>query len=325
MTVAASVIRGASIARSPPNANAHGGNIMGKPAHGGDLYTPKHTESTGEPASIERPETGTRLSAKEIHANILGSAEAELERSASALLFSAVAAGLTIGFSFLAGGWVRGFAEPPLEKLVVALVYPLGFAFVIFSRNELYTENTLEPVIPLLHNRDAETFRKVGRLWVLLIAGNLLGALLFAAVMALTDAIPATIRSDLLAIATESTSDGFALTFYRAIFAGWLLALLTWLLASSQDRVSHLVLIWLATVPIAALEFRHSIVGSVEAFYRAFDGSAGWGSMVGNFIVPALLGNGLGGVTIVTLLNYGQVSADSGGKADGTPAGRGAP
>jgi formate/nitrite transporter FocA (FNT family) len=285
---------------------------MGKKAEGGDLYVPKHTKITGEPASIERPETGTRLSAKEIHANILGSAEEELERSSLSLLFSAVAAGLTIGFSFLAGGWVRGFAQPAYQNLVVSLVYPLGFAFIIFARNELYTENTLEPVIPLLHKRDAATLADVARLWVLLIMGNLVGAFVFAAVIALTDAIPPSMRADLQSIATQSTSDGFGLTFYRAIFAGWLLALLTWLLASGHDRVAQLALIWLATVPIAAFEFRHSIVGAVEAFYRVFDGSAGWGDMVGNFILPAVLGNGVGGVSIVTLLNFGQVSSDSG-------------
>jgi formate/nitrite transporter FocA (FNT family) len=70
------------------------------------------------------------------------------------------------------------------------------------------------------------------------------------------------------------------------------------------------VLIWLCTAPISALHFRHSIVGSIEAFYRAALGDAGWGAMLGEFIVPSVLGNAVGGVLLVALLNYGQVLAD---------------
>ena len=50
----------------------------------------------------EEPESGTRLTAVEIHDNILEPAEKEMERPAASLLWSALASGLVIGFSFLA-------------------------------------------------------------------------------------------------------------------------------------------------------------------------------------------------------------------------------
>jgi formate/nitrite transporter FocA (FNT family) len=96
------------------------------------------------------------------------------------------------------------------------------------------------------------------------------------------------------------------LTLYHGIFAGWLIALLTWLLASTHQTGAQLALIWLLTAPIAAFEFKHSIVGSTEAFYRAWAGSAGWGSMSA-FILAAVIGNTIGGVLLVAILNYGQV------------------
>jgi len=89
--------------------------------------------------------------------------------------------------------------------------------------------------------------------------------------------------------------------------AGWLIALLTWLMASTHESIAHLVLIWLTTAPIALLNFRHSIVGSVEAFYRVAAGTSSIGEMFGQFIVPAVIGNTIGGVVLVALLNYGQV------------------
>ena len=111
-------------------------------------------------------------------------------------------------------------------------------------------------------------------------------------------------------IAAESASGGFGEVFYKAIFGGWLIALLTWLLASTTDTMAQLCLIWVTTVPISAFHFRHSIAGSVEAFYRAITGTAGWGEMFGGFVFPALLGNAIGGVLLVALFNYAQVAEE---------------
>lgn len=266
------------------------------------------------PKSVEKPEAGTRLSAAEIHDNIVGPAKEEMERSAWALLWSALASGLAIGFSFLGGAYVQTLVDAPrYAHFVAGAAYPLGFIFVIFARSELFTENTLEPVIPFLHKRDRETLRKLLRLWGLLLLGNLVGAALFAWVLYQAPIVAdATVREKLLDIATRATSDGFALTFLRGIMAGWLIAMLTWLLASTQESVAHLMLIWLTTAPIAWFEFRHSIVGSVEAFYRVNAGSAGLMEMVSQFIVPAVVGNAIGGVVLVALLNYGQVHRERG-------------
>jgi formate/nitrite transporter FocA (FNT family) len=277
----------------------------------GDV-TEKTKTLPDQPTSVERPEAGTRLSAAEIHDNVLGPAEKELERSTGALLWSSLTAGLTIGFSFLAGGFVQTLVPERFAHAAAGVVYPLGFIFVVFARSELFTENTLEPVIPLLHNRDAETFGKMMRLWGLLLIGNLIGAVLFALVMQRTAILDPEIRTKLEQMATLTTSDGFGLTFLRAIMAGWLIALLTWLMASTHESVAHLILIWLTTAPIALLDFRHSIVGSVEASYRIFSGSATTGAMLGGFLVPAVVGNAIGGVVLVALLNYGQVQQERG-------------
>lgn len=70
------------------------------------------------------------------------------------------------------------------------------------------------------------------------------------------------------------------------------------------------MLTWLATAPISALGFRHSIAGAVEAFYLAAVGEASLGRMVGEFVIPAVLGNAVGGVLLVALLNYAQVAPE---------------
>lgn len=265
----------------------------------------------------QQAEVGTRLSAQEIHDNVIAPGEKELERSVLSLFWSALASGLVMGFSFLASAYVTQLVSPEYANAAAAAVYPLGFMFVIMARSELFTENTLVPVIPFLHRRDAETFRQLVKVWGVLLVGNLIGALLYALVLARTPMVSAALDPALLQVAEHATEGGFWTVAYKAVFAGWLIALLSWLLASTHSTGAQLVLIWLATAPISAFNFRHCVAGSIEAFYRADLGAASWGEMIGSFVVPAVLGNAVGGVLLVALLNYGQVAAEtdeSGGK-----------
>lgn len=260
--------------------------------------------------SVRQPESGTRLSALEIHENIRAPAEEELERPASSLLFSSLAAGMLIGFSFLSSAFVAHYAPESIKHPLAVAAYPIGFMFVILGRSELFTENTLEPVIPLLHKRDLKTLRQMLRMWGLLIIGNLIGALILALVIGRTTMIDGVLHPTMQTIAAESSDGGFGEVFYKAIFGGWLIALLAWLLASTAETTAQILLIWATTAPIAAFHFRHSIAGSVEAFYRAATGTAGWGEMLGGFVIPALLGNAIGGVLLVALFNYAQVAEE---------------
>lgn len=256
------------------------------------------------------PATGTRLSAGEIYENVRVAAEEELQRPTAALLWSALAAGLTIGFSLFAGAYLATLAPANFKGAAAAVGYPLGFIFVVLARSQLFTENTLEPIIPLLHRPSWGILRRMLALWGIVLLGNLVGALVFALIAARTQMVDAELKSVLLQISETGTSGGFLLVAYRAIYAGWLIALMAWLIASTRSTTAQLVLVWLTTAPIAALGFRHSVAGSVEAFYRTFAGAAGWGEMFGGFIVPAIIGNIIGGVLFVALLNHGQVAAD---------------
>jgi formate/nitrite transporter FocA (FNT family) len=258
----------------------------------------------------EQPEEGTRLTAAQIHQNVLRPAEHEIRRPATALLLSALAAGLVIGFSCLAAAFASQVAPDPYEHAAAAAAYPLGFIFVIMARSELFTENTLVPVVPLLERRDLATLRLVARIWALLLIGNLVGTFVFALVLGRTGLLRPEYAAELLQISRQATEGGFGEIVYAAVFAGWLMALLTWLLASTTSTLAQIVLIWLCTVPISALHFRHSIVGSTEAFYRAAIGDAAWSAMLWGFVTPSVLGNAIGGVLLVALLNYGQVLAD---------------
>jgi formate/nitrite transporter FocA (FNT family) len=279
------------------------------------------SDHDGRPAGT--PGASTRATAEEIHANILEPAREEMERSAPSLLLSSSQSGLAIAFSFLAAAFAASLVAPgPAADAAVAAAYPLGFVFVILARSELFTENTLQPVIPRLEQRDLATLGKTLRLWALLLAGNLLGAVAIGWAIARTGVVDEPLHAHLVSIARSTTEGGFGLVFYRAIFAGWLIALLTWVLAATRSTAAQLALIWLCTAPIAAFHFRHSIAGSVEAFYRVFADAAPLGAMLGSFVAPAVLGNAVGGIVLVALLNYAQVAADEPETKSSRPAPR---
>jgi formate/nitrite transporter FocA (FNT family) len=284
-----------------------------KPVTTGTDEIVKVHEKSSDPSgkkSVREPETGTRLSALEIHENIRAPAVEELERPASSLLFSSLAAGMLIGFSFLGSAFVSHNAAEPYKHALASLAYPVGFMFVVLGRSELFTENTLEPIIPLLHKRDRRTLRQMLRMWGLLIVGNLMGAFLFAWVLGRTTMIEPSLHPSLQEVSAKALAGGFGEVFYKAIFGGWLIALLAWLLATTTDTMAQIAMVWVTTAPISAFNFRHSIAGSVEAFYRGVTGTSGWGDVLGGFVVPALIGNAIGGVVMVALFNYAQVAEE---------------
>ncbi len=264
-------------------------------------------EGEAQSSSAQLPATGTRLSAAEIHENVVISADEEMRRPAAELALSAFQAGLMIGFSLLASAYLASLVGPEHRAAAAAAGYPLGFIFVVLARSQLFTENTLDPLLPLLERRDVRTLRGVARLWAIVLPGNLLGALAFALIAAYTPMIDEPLRASLRQVAEHATEGGFGIVFYRAIFGGWLVALMAWLVASTSFTGAQILFVWLTTAPIAAFGFRHAVAGAAEAFYRAASGGATWGEMVGAFLVPAILGNIVGGGVLVALLNHGQV------------------
>jgi len=257
------------------------------------------------------PEVGTRFSAEEIHENILKASEDEMDRPVAELALSGLAAGLSIGFSFLAAALLSTRVSVESRPLAEAAAYPLGFIYVVLARHQLFTENTLEPVIPLLERRTGRALRKLLRLWAIVLPANLIGAVIFSFVVARTHLLAPAVDTMLVELARKATSDGALLVFYKGIWAGWLVALMAWLLASTRETTAQIILIWLTTAPIAGFGFRHSIAGAIEVFYRVWIGDVGLGSAFTSFELPALAGNIIGGVVLVALVNHGQAGSKS--------------
>ncbi|HET7583893.1 MAG TPA: formate/nitrite transporter family protein [Gemmatimonadaceae bacterium] len=242
--------------------------------------------------------------------------EDELGRPTSALFFSGLAAGLSMGFSLVAEGLLRAMLpDAPWRPLVSKLGYSVGFLIVILGRQQLFTENTLTPVLPLLRRQRGVTLAHVLRLWGVVLASNLIGTLVFAWMIGRTDAFDPTVRAVFASLGAEALhAAGPGTIIVRGIFAGWLIALMVWLLPFAETARVWVIVILTYLIGIAQLP--HIIAGSVETLYLVTTGAASVGEYLGRFFLPALAGNVIGGLALVTAINHAQVvSGDSGAEA----------
>jgi formate/nitrite transporter FocA (FNT family) len=252
-------------------------------------------------------------SGKVVYKAILKEAEDELERPSSALFWSGLAAGLSMGFSPVAEGLLRShLPERPWTPLVTKFGYSVGFLIVILGRQQLFTENTLTPVLPLLRRKDGKTLGNVLRLWGVVLAANLLGALAFAWIAARTSAFDEDARHAFRQIGHAVMRHGFGTVLLRGVFAGWLIASIVWLLPFAESSRIWVIVIITYLVGLAGLS--HMVAGAVEVFALALAGEKGWGAALGGFVVPALIGHIIGGVLLVAVLNHAQVVAGGGGE-----------
>jgi formate-nitrite transporter family protein len=262
----------------------------------------------------------TAVSPQVVHEAIRREGEEELVRPTAALVWSAVAAGLSMGFSLVGEGILHAaLPDAPWRPLVAKLGYSLGFLFVILGRQQLFTENTLLVILPLLARPRALVLRRVARVWALVLAGNLAGAVAFAASMRLDVVGSPALRAAFAEIGRKALEPGFAGVLVRGIYGGWLIALMVWLLPAA--RFAKFFVVVTVTWLVGAGEFSHVIAGSVEVFFLVVTGQIGVGTFLGGFFLPALVGNSIGGVALVAALNHAQVVAGharEGGDGDAT-------
>lgn len=235
--------------------------------------------------------------------------EEELARPAVSLWWSGVAAGFSMSFSLIAQAALQINLPPRTwTPLIVAAGYPAGFLLVVLSRQQLFTENTITAVLPLLKSFTALNVGRVIRLWSVVFAANMAGALVAALFYTFTPALSPELRDGALEISRELFSNNSKEMFFKSIPAGFLIAAMVWLLPNADTARFHMV--GLLTYLIAIGGFTHIVVGSVESFLLIFIGELAIAQFFGQFMVPVLVGNIIGGTALLALISYAQVMSE---------------
>ena len=266
-----------------------------------------------EESEEQAVEDASGLTSRLIYEVIRRNGLEELDRPARSLAWAGVAAGIMISFSVLGEAIFRTYLpDAPWRHLLENLGYSLGFVLVIMGRMQLFTENTITTVLPLMVKPCRDRFVGVAKLWSMVLGTNVVGAFAIAAVWAHTPAIPPEIHPALEELSHHATHMGAVESFARGIPAGILIAALVWMMPSAGSAAFLIIVTF--TWLIAAGDFTHIVAGSVEMAFLAVQGHIGFGQALFGFFLPVLAGNVIGGTAIFSLMAYGQVKDELRGR-----------
>lgn len=232
--------------------------------------------------------------------------EEEMSRPTISLWWSGVAAGLSISFSLLAQAILQThLPDSSWRPLVSDLGYSVGFVMVVLSRQQLFTENTITVVLPVMAEFNLKNVQGLARMWTVVFLANMAGTLFAALFCTYTPILSPELFGGMLNISEQILHHGWLETVFKSVGAGFLIAAMVWLLPSAEASQFHVVV--LITWLISAGGFMHIVAGSVEAFLLTLNGQLGLGPLVTDFFVPVMIGNVVGGTALFALIAYAQV------------------
>ncbi len=247
--------------------------------------------------------------AKVVHEVIRQQGIDELRRPVESLIWSGVAAGVSIWLSLISqAALMLQLPDTPWRPMLASLGYSVGFVAVILGRLQLFTESTIVAVLPLATEFSLASFGRTCRLWVIVFLANMVGTFGVAAILPHAGLVTSEQIGAMLGIAHHLTELSPLQSFTRGIPAGFVLATIAWLLPNAKGQEIWVVTLLTYTISLAG--FSHVIAGSAEAWLLVTTGTEPFGGAVFGFILPALAGNIIGGTGLFAVLAHAQVRSE---------------
>ncbi|PGF14687.1 formate transporter [Natrinema sp. CBA1119] len=285
-----------------------------------DREPPDQERQAGEPPeqeqvreAVERSRSGApavgavvrdRFSADEVFQRIVAAADEEVTSGSRELFFSGIAAGFAITITVLL--YASLYASTDGHPILSALLYPLGFIYIIIGGYQLYTENTLPPVALSLER--IASIPALLRHWTIVLAGNFTGSAIGAAALAWAGVFSPEAADAAMYLGTHGMETAWLDLFFKATFAGLIVAGVVWVEYSARETIARIVIVYLAFLAIPIGNLFHVVTSFTEMAYVVFLGEFGLFAGLTQFVLPVLLGNTIGGILLVTVVNYFQTS-----------------
>ena len=181
------------------------------------------------------------------------------------------------------------------------------------ARQQLFTENTVTAVLPVMQKPTMSNVGLLMRLWGVVLLGNILGTGIAAWAF------------EYMPIFNEETRDAFVKIGMDVMknypqrdvcqrdhfrLADRHYGMDVSFLAGAAKIVVIILMTWL----IALGDTTHIVVGSVEILYLVFNGTLHWSDFIWPFALPTLAGNICGGTFIFALMSHAQIRNDMSNK-----------
>ena len=222
----------------------------------------------------------------------------------------------TLALAFLAGAYISlggllaviisggcpglEASNPGLTKFLMGAAFPIGLMLCAIAGADLFTGNTAYFIPPVLSKK--LQVQDMLKNWTLVYIGNFVGAIFVAYFL--------TYQTDLFAkgpwldaiyhIAEKKTAAPFYKVFLKGIGANWFVALAMWMAYAGKDVISKMIGIWFPVMAFVTIGYEHSIANMFFIPTAIFYGSpVTWTQFIINNLIPATLGNIVGGAVMV--------------------------
>jgi formate/nitrite transporter FocA (FNT family) len=145
----------------------------------------------------------------------------------------------------------------------------------------------------------------MGRLWAVVLSANFVGTFFAATFCTFTPAVTPELLQGMQEISRVLLGLSWWDMAFQGVSSGFLIAAMVWMIPSAES--AKFAVITLMTYLIAIGGFTHIVAGSMEANMLVLAGEWEWWRMLGQFFVPVLLGNMIGGTALFALISYAQV------------------
>ncbi|MFP4228202.1 MAG: formate/nitrite transporter family protein [Salinivenus sp.] len=265
---------------------------------------PSKSRTSEHGAPSEGATISDRFDTAEVFKRVLVAADEEIGTPARELFFSGLAAGFSITLTFLLYSTLT--AATGGDPILGAILYPIGFVYIILGGYNLYTEDTLPPVALVLER--LASFPALFRVWGIVLTANFIGGGFGALLLSTTGVLSPEATTAATEISMKGLDTPFADLFFKALVAGFIVAGVVWLNFTARSVTSRFLLTYVAFLCIPLGDLYHVVVSFTELTYLTIGGHAAFVPGFFGFVLPVILGNTVGGAILVTVVNYFQTT-----------------
>ncbi len=194
-----------------------------------------------------------------------------------------------------------------LVKFVAGALFPVGLIMVCIAGADLFTSDCAGMTLSTMQKKTP--FSSLIKVWILAYIFNFIGTQFVSYFLAHKTGVIASeyFTNYLNALAYGKLKYDWGTVFLKGIGANMLVCIGTWMGYAAKDIIGKAIGIWVPVMIFVTIGYEHSIANMFFIPTAIYNGaSIGWMQFIGQNLIPATIGNIVGGALFVGMI-YGYI------------------